>query len=349
MARIRTIKPEFWTDAKTGMLPEFTKCLFLGLLNHADDYGVLEFDPVEWRAKIFPYHSDTTTGAVNAALTDDLLTRGLVILFTVTNDEGDEHKQYLFIKNFHRHQVINKPSKPLLKDWKLGDTPATYAKRVGFEHRPIGPADLASDQPTLPTGSGSPTGGLPPGKERKGKEGKGEDKRETAPDGADSGSESAPDGAGTFSSITREPVPEEARVLGNYDFLSDDGSVLILADEFRELEAALPSIKNVRGVVRHSCRSWLLAIARTERKETLLRWLRKKNAENAQRQPVGKREDDKDRVRRAVEADVERRKQADRALAVQERIHREHRERMEARNEIRSRGEPSPPQESGRC
>ena len=35
MARIRTIKPEFWTDAKTGTLPEFSKCLFLGLLNHS--------------------------------------------------------------------------------------------------------------------------------------------------------------------------------------------------------------------------------------------------------------------------------------------------------------------------
>ncbi|TAI60696.1 hypothetical protein [Bradyrhizobium sp. Leo170] len=186
MARIRTIKPEFWTDARTGTLPEFSKCLFLGLLNHADDYGLLDFDPIEWRAKIFPYHSDTTTGAVNAALIDDLLPRGLVVLFAVTNDEEDETKRYLFIKNFHRHQVINKPSKPLLKDWKSGDTPVTYARRQGFEHQTIGPADIGSDRPSLPHSSGSAPVALPPGKERKGKEGKGKE-QEAAPSGARSG------------------------------------------------------------------------------------------------------------------------------------------------------------------
>jgi hypothetical protein len=183
MARIRTIKPEFWTDAKTGTLPEFAKCLFLGLLNHADDYGVLDFDPLGWRAKIFPYHSDTTTGAVNAALIDHLLPRGLVVLFSVTDDDEGETKRYIFIKHFHRHQVINKPSKPLLKDWKNGDTPATYARRVGIEHQTIGPADINAECPSLPDRSGSAPVALLPGKERKGKEGKGKD-QDAAPVGA---------------------------------------------------------------------------------------------------------------------------------------------------------------------
>ncbi|WP_439372949.1 hypothetical protein [Bradyrhizobium sp. DASA03120] len=183
MARIRTIKPEFWTDAKTGTLPEFAKCLFLGLLNHADDYGVLDFDPVGWRAKIFPYHSDTTTGAVNAALIDHLLPRGLVVLFSHTDAEDGETKRYLFIKHFHRHQVINKPSKPLLREWKNGDTPATYARRLGIEHQTIGPADIDTECPSLPDGSGSAPVALLPGKERKGKEGNGKD-QDAAPVGA---------------------------------------------------------------------------------------------------------------------------------------------------------------------
>ena len=45
MARIRTIKPEFWTDSKTGTMPESAKCLFIGMLNHCDDFGVLEWLP----------------------------------------------------------------------------------------------------------------------------------------------------------------------------------------------------------------------------------------------------------------------------------------------------------------
>ncbi|MFK4534324.1 uncharacterized protein YdaU (DUF1376 family) [Bradyrhizobium ottawaense] len=161
-------------------------------------------------------------------------------------------------------------------------------------------------------------------------------------------SESAPNGAGTFSSITAETAPEQPRVLGNYDFLSDDGSVLILADEFKALESELLAIKSVRALVRHSCRSWLLEIEPSQRKEALLRWLRKKNTENEQRQSVRKRGDAKECARRAVEADVERRKQADKALAVQERLNREHQLRMEARrDQIRPGGELSPPQGNG--
>lgn len=175
MARIRTIKPEFWTDAKTGTLPEFSKCLFLGLLNHADDYGVLEWSPAEWRAKIFPYHSDTTTGAVQKALLDDLLPLGLLVMFAFTDDEG-ETKQYAFIQNFHRHQVINKPSRPLLKGWKLGDNPKTYSAKSGIEFEELAPFD----QGPIPHPSGSPPVGLRPGKERKGEEGKGEEKQDAA-------------------------------------------------------------------------------------------------------------------------------------------------------------------------
>jgi len=171
MARIRTIKPEFWTDAKTGTLPEFSKCLFLGLLNHADDFGVLDFDPVGWRAKIFPYHSDNTPGAVREASIHDLLARGLVVLFQIPSEDEGGFRPYIFIKNFARHQVINKPSKPLLTDWKKNDTPSSYARRLGLEHWSIGPREIDA----LPKPSVSAPGALPLGKERKGKERKGKD------------------------------------------------------------------------------------------------------------------------------------------------------------------------------
>lgn len=168
MARIRTIKPEFWTDAKSGTMSEFSKCLFIGLLNHSDDFGVIEWEPEEWRAKIFPYHSDTTPGTVQKSLTDELLPRGMVIWFGRKADDG-ETKAYLFIRNFDKHQVINKPSKPLLTGWKKSDTPESYAKRHGEEFQSFS-AETAQHSQTIPPPL--PEHSL---QERKGKEGKGKD------------------------------------------------------------------------------------------------------------------------------------------------------------------------------
>ncbi len=174
MARIRTIKPEFWTDSKTGTLTDFSKCLFLGLLNHCDDYGVIEWAPTEWRVKIFPYHSDTATVAVENALVEQLLARGLVILFS-RKSEGGEIKRYLFIKNFDKHQVVNKPSRPILDGWKKSDNPESYAKKRGEEYQEVGALDNHdSDIPPPPLPE-------PYRLERKGKEEEGKGKKEEGP------------------------------------------------------------------------------------------------------------------------------------------------------------------------
>jgi hypothetical protein len=150
MARIRTIKPEFWTDDKTGTLSVFAKCLFLGLLNHADDYGVIEWRPNEWRVKIFPYDSDTTTVLVERVLVAEILPRGLAVMFS-HDDEAGAIRRFLFIRNFHKHQVVNKPSRPNLDGWKKSDTPETYATRIGAILQILyGPDDMASLPTTAP-------------------------------------------------------------------------------------------------------------------------------------------------------------------------------------------------------
>jgi hypothetical protein len=127
--RIRTIKPEFWTDSKTGSLSDRGKVLFIGMLNHADDYGVLEYDAAALKAKIFPYHSGSATELVNPTLMDELLARNLVGMFTLQADGDLQVKRYLHVVNFEKHQVVNKPSKPLLEGWKRGDTPDSYGAR----------------------------------------------------------------------------------------------------------------------------------------------------------------------------------------------------------------------------
>lgn len=113
-------------------------------------------------------------------------------------------------------------------------------------------------------------------------------------------------------------------VLGNFDFCSDDGSVVITAEEFTALESELPAVKNIRGLVRHACRSWLLEVDPPDRrKDVLLRWLRKKAGQapaNSNRRPANdNRRSDEERERR-FRADGERHEQAKRVRELHARI-----------------------------
>ena len=58
MARIRSIKPQFWTDGKIARLPKSTALFFIALWTFADDYGYFTLDTRElslkaplWRAQ----------------------------------------------------------------------------------------------------------------------------------------------------------------------------------------------------------------------------------------------------------------------------------------------------------
>src|SRR4030065_361605 len=57
VARIRTIKPEFWTDDKVVQVSFPARLLFIGLWNFADDSGNLENSPVQIKMRILPAHS----------------------------------------------------------------------------------------------------------------------------------------------------------------------------------------------------------------------------------------------------------------------------------------------------
>jgi len=100
MARIRTIKPEFWTSESVVECSCSARLLLIGMLNFADDYGNLVNSPKRLKMQIFPADIiDTTT------LLEELIKHGLVIPYSVDGEK------YLNIKGFRKHQVINKPSK----------------------------------------------------------------------------------------------------------------------------------------------------------------------------------------------------------------------------------------------
>lgn len=100
MARIRTIKPEFWTSEAVVECSCSARLLFIGMLNFADDYGNLVNSPKRLKMQIFPADIIDTT-----PLLDELIKHGLVIPYVVDGEK------YLNIKGFRKHQVINKPSK----------------------------------------------------------------------------------------------------------------------------------------------------------------------------------------------------------------------------------------------
>ncbi|HHN8318258.1 TPA: DnaT-like ssDNA-binding domain-containing protein [Morganella morganii] len=134
MARIRTIKPTFWTDEDMAEVSEAACLLAIGLLNYADDEGYFNANPKLIKAAVFPLREPS--GSIPVLL-QELSNCGYIRLFSAQNG-----KRFGLIINFTKHQVINKKTISKIKEMDL-----------------------------IPEDYGSDTGELPPGKEGKGKEG----------------------------------------------------------------------------------------------------------------------------------------------------------------------------------
>lgn len=101
MARIRTIKPEFWTDDAITECSLSARLLFIGTWNFADDGGNLDRSAKQIKVRVFPIDDIDCE-----PLLSELVTHGLLIEYSVSD------KKYLHIPGFIEHQVINRPSKP---------------------------------------------------------------------------------------------------------------------------------------------------------------------------------------------------------------------------------------------
>lgn len=104
MARIRTIKPEFWEDETIALLPPLGRLLFIGTWNLADDEGLLRWTPDYLKAGIFIY--DKLTIKQVSGLMELLVDAGLVFPY----QGGKAHQLLAYIPGFTRHQRINRPS-----------------------------------------------------------------------------------------------------------------------------------------------------------------------------------------------------------------------------------------------
>jgi hypothetical protein len=103
MARIRSIKPEFWTSEQIMGLNPLTRLLFIGMWNFADDYGRMPYAPATIKAQILP--GDTLELQLIRNMLAELSSAGLILLYTAKG------REYLEITGWC-HQKIDKPHKP---------------------------------------------------------------------------------------------------------------------------------------------------------------------------------------------------------------------------------------------
>ncbi|NBA79038.1 hypothetical protein GVN15_00205 [Pseudomonas putida] len=137
MARIRTIKPEFWTSEQVMECSAMARLLFIGIWNFCDDAGNHPMSPKTIKALVFP-GDDITALAVEGLLTE-LVTNRLITLYEASS------KQYLHVNGWH-HQKIDRPT---VKHPEFVEPSPTARREVG-------------------EGSSSGERGLTPGMEGKG-------------------------------------------------------------------------------------------------------------------------------------------------------------------------------------
>ena len=99
MPRNRMIKPDFWIDEKLSEVSRDARLLYIGLWSFSYDNGVQEYNPRKIKAQIFPYDN----------LDIEILLNELIGKF-VTIYDNKNGKKLLYINNFNKHQVINRPS-----------------------------------------------------------------------------------------------------------------------------------------------------------------------------------------------------------------------------------------------
>lgn len=102
MARIRTVKPEFFTSLTIGDLSLEQRLTFIGLWTHADDEGRCVDSPELIKAALWPLDKRTAEDVADdlRALTE----ASLIVQYSLNR------RRYLAISGWSEHQRINRPT-----------------------------------------------------------------------------------------------------------------------------------------------------------------------------------------------------------------------------------------------
>lgn len=125
--RIRTIKPEFWTDATMVQLPLLSRLLFIGLWNCADDHGYLDDEVDRIAMQILPREDPLEVGEA----LDLLIATGRIDRLV---DEGGE--TFLRVTNWEKHQRVDRPSESKVNrpSSRKAVVPAEERRRVAIKY-----------------------------------------------------------------------------------------------------------------------------------------------------------------------------------------------------------------------
>ncbi|MER7953887.1 hypothetical protein [Streptomyces sp. NPDC096030] len=134
MARIRSIKPEFFTSLTIADLRLSARLQFIGLWTYVDDNGVGLADPRLIRAAIWPLEEDPE---VLQRTREDLQSLHAARLVTLYEASG---KALLTVNNWSEHQKVSHPRKP------------RYPRPEDVRQRQEPPTDLDSCEPPEDSG-----------------------------------------------------------------------------------------------------------------------------------------------------------------------------------------------------
>ena len=166
MARIRTIKPEFWSSEQVMECQPLTRLLFIGIWNFCDDGGNHPDSEKTIKARVFP--GDEISSSSIRRMLDELSSNGLLAFY--------EHsgKRYLHVCGWE-HQRIDKPTfkYPEFVQSLVVSSPPLLGADTDDNQKP-GPLGDSVDEsstnirPPLDEASSNPLLGLDPGREGKG-------------------------------------------------------------------------------------------------------------------------------------------------------------------------------------
>lgn len=102
MARIRTIKPEFFTSEQIMELRPLTRLLFIGLWPFCDDHGVHPASCKTLKAEVFP--ADDILLSEIEGMIMELISRRLIVEYSTTD------RRYWHVTGWQAHQKIERPN-----------------------------------------------------------------------------------------------------------------------------------------------------------------------------------------------------------------------------------------------
>lgn len=109
--RIRSIKPEFWRDETIVSLPISARLTFIGLWSYVDDNGVGDARLSSIVADLYAHDLSCNLQETLRSVSGDLQqlqNAGLIVMYT---DPNQARRELVFIRNWDKHQVVNRPSK----------------------------------------------------------------------------------------------------------------------------------------------------------------------------------------------------------------------------------------------